>query len=98
MSDIINDGALDVLWGAEEIAAFIRRSKRDVYRLLDLRLLDANKVGNQWITTKSRLIRQFNEPRVEPARPPIAAPPEKKPNEKKKRRAKKRAAAKGAAR
>ena len=31
-----------------------------VYYLLQRGLLDANKVGDLWVTTKSRLRRQFN--------------------------------------
>lgn len=57
---------LGVLWGAQAIADFIERPVRDTYYLLQQNLIDADKVGDLWVTTKDRLRRQFNgERRVE---------------------------------
>jgi hypothetical protein len=51
---------LGVLWGAQAIADFIGRPVRDAYYLLQQGHIDADKCGDLWVTTKSRLRRQFD--------------------------------------
>jgi hypothetical protein len=57
--------ATDLLWGAQPIADFIGRELRDVYYLLQQKHLDADKCGDSWVTTKTRLRRQFNGERAD---------------------------------
>jgi hypothetical protein len=66
---------LGVLWGAQEIADFIERPVRDVYYLLQQGHLDADKCGDLWVSTRSRLRRQFEGG----APPKPAAPAASKP-------------------
>jgi hypothetical protein len=54
----------NLLWGAQAIADFIGRDVRDVYYLLQRGLLDADKCGDLWVSTRTRLHRQFNEGRA----------------------------------
>ncbi len=51
--------ANDILWGAQAIADEIGRDVRDTYYLLQQGHVDADKCGDLWVTTKSRLRRQF---------------------------------------
>jgi len=44
-----------VLWGAKAIADYIGRSPRQVYHLLETGKLPAQRLGQRWVTTKSRL-------------------------------------------
>ena len=50
---------LGVLWGAQAIADYIERDVRDTYYLLQQGHIDADKCGDLWVTTKTRLRRQF---------------------------------------
>jgi hypothetical protein len=63
---IHHDLAADKLRGVDAIAAFIGEHPATVYRWLQLGWLDAWKLGNLWVSTKSRLIRQFDEQRFVP--------------------------------
>ena len=49
----------DLLWGAEEIGAFIKRNARQTRYMLTTGKLPATKVGNFWVTTKRKLIAYF---------------------------------------
>ena len=49
----------EILWGAQAIADEIKRELRPTYYLLENRLLDADKVGAVWVSTRGRLRRQF---------------------------------------
>jgi hypothetical protein len=51
----IEDEAPDILWGAGEIAKFIRRSARQTFHLLEAGHLPARRVGNRWCASKKRL-------------------------------------------
>jgi hypothetical protein len=51
--------ANEILWGAEQIAAFIGVGTRRVFYLLANGALPATKTGATWTSTKSRLRRHF---------------------------------------
>ncbi|MDX0127373.1 DNA-binding protein [Sinorhizobium meliloti] len=52
---------LDLIWGAEEIAALIGRSTRATFHMLDNGELPAKKVGGRWVAERGKLIRFFME-------------------------------------
>jgi hypothetical protein len=43
------------LWGAQAIADFIERKRRDAYHLLENNLIPAKKVGSQWVAHRDTL-------------------------------------------
>jgi hypothetical protein len=51
---------LGLLWGARAIGNYIQRHPRDTYHLLQRGYIDADKVGDSWVTSKARLARQFS--------------------------------------
>lgn len=59
MSDVKEK--LDLIWGAEEIAALIGRSTRATFHMLDNGELPAKKVGGRWVAERGKLIRFFME-------------------------------------
>lgn len=54
-----NAEALDLLWGAEEIAKVIGRSGRATFDMLDKGQLPAKKVNGRWVIPRSKLIAFF---------------------------------------
>jgi hypothetical protein len=54
-----SESSLDILWGAEEIAAFIKRPVRPTFHLLEKGQLPARKVGKQWVASRSQLAAHF---------------------------------------
>ena len=60
MQDDIHDNfdrALDApVWGAKAIAVIINQTPRQVYRLLEKRLIDADRLGRKWRSTRRRLL------------------------------------------
>jgi hypothetical protein len=64
MSDDHNyDRELDApVWGADEIGAVIRRSRRQTYHLLENRLIDADRIGGTWRSTPRRLLQPGDRP------------------------------------
>jgi hypothetical protein len=54
-----SDLADNLLWGAQAIADYVGRELRPTFHLLQRGQLDADKVGAAWVTTKTRLNRQF---------------------------------------
>jgi len=56
-----NKGKLDLIWGGEEIAKMIGRSRRQTFHMLDSGELPAKKVGNRWVIERSKLIAFFME-------------------------------------
>jgi hypothetical protein len=44
------------IWGAVGIGKVINRTKRQTYHLLEQRLIDADKVGAQYCSTRRRLL------------------------------------------
>jgi hypothetical protein len=57
----IKDDLDKPIWGAESIAKEINRTKEQTYHLLDLGRLDADKIGNLWVSTPRRLRQQFQQ-------------------------------------
>jgi len=53
--------SMDLLWGAEEIAKFIGRSRRSVFDMLEKGVLPAKKVNGRWVVERSKLIAFFLE-------------------------------------
>jgi hypothetical protein len=56
-----SDLSADLLWGADEIAAYIGRPRRLVYYWLQKKIIPGTKCGETWTSTKSRLHRHFND-------------------------------------
>ncbi|GAJ96172.1 hypothetical protein [Rhizobium rhizogenes] len=55
------ENKLDLVWGGEEIANIIGRSRRITFHLLEKGQLPAKKVGGRWVAERSALIRFFME-------------------------------------
>jgi hypothetical protein len=76
----------DILRGAQAIGDFIgldeERERRRVYYLLQTGAIDATKEGTTWVSTKSRLRRQYNESRYQPPVKEPEAEPVKPPKRK----------------
>jgi hypothetical protein len=53
--------ALDLIWGAEDIAKLIGRSTRSTFHMLDNGELPARKVGGRWVAERRKLISFFLE-------------------------------------
>ena len=51
---------LDLIWGAKEIAAVIKRDERRTSYLLATKKLPAKKVGNLWVASREELRQFFN--------------------------------------
>ena len=52
-----DDTDLDTpLWGAEEMAPVIKRTKRETYHLIKNKQLDVTKKGALYVTTRRRLL------------------------------------------
>jgi hypothetical protein len=66
----------DLLEGAPAIAEFLGWQHRITYHRLQKGYLDADKVGPIWITTRSRLDKQFTTPKAHKEK--TAASPSKK--------------------
>jgi hypothetical protein len=45
------------VWGADAIGAAINRSRRQTFHLLENELIDADKIGGRWCSTRRRLLR-----------------------------------------
>ncbi|APO67242.1 hypothetical protein IE4872_CH01600 [Rhizobium gallicum] len=56
-----NASALELIWGAEEIAKIIGRSPRVTFHLLTTGELPAKKVGGRWVIERNKLIAFFME-------------------------------------
>lgn len=52
---------LQLVWGAEAIAAELGVSARRAYHLLEQREIPARKVGGRWVADKSRLRDFFHD-------------------------------------
>jgi hypothetical protein len=60
MQENLNPHSLDEpIWGAANIGREINRNERQVFWLLERKLIDATKVGNQWQSTGRRLRRSL---------------------------------------
>jgi hypothetical protein len=47
------------IWGCAAIAEIVERPTGQVFYMLNRGMIDATKVGKQWMTTKRRLLNQF---------------------------------------
>jgi hypothetical protein len=47
------------VWGAEPIGQIIGRDERQTFHLLENALIDATKVGRQWVSTPRRLLKSI---------------------------------------
>jgi hypothetical protein len=56
-----SDEELDVLWTAAEIGRFIRRKPSATNYLLARGLLDADKIGGVYVSTKTRIRKSLNK-------------------------------------
>jgi len=62
MQDESNANNLDILWGAEEIAQAINRTRRQAHHLLIRGAITAaKKVGGRWCADRNELRRQFSD-------------------------------------
>ena len=52
---------LDLIWGAEDIAATIGRSRRATFDMLEKGQLPAKKVNGRWVVERGKLIAFFLE-------------------------------------
>lgn len=52
---------LDLIWGAEEMAAAIGRTPAQVYHMLRSGTLPAKQVGERWVISRAKLIAFFME-------------------------------------
>lgn len=58
---VTNRQAIDLVWGAEGIAAVIGRTARQTFNLLDTGQLPAKKVGGRWVAERGKLLAFFLE-------------------------------------
>jgi hypothetical protein len=59
MSAAKQEDALDLVWGADEIARFINSSRRKTYHMLENRQIPARKTGGIWVASKRKLRAHF---------------------------------------
>jgi len=52
---------LDLIWGAEQIAKAIGRTRRSTFDMLEKGELPAKKVNGRWVVERSKLIAFFME-------------------------------------
>ena len=52
---------LDLVWGGDEIAKLIGRTRRVAFMLLEKGELPAKKVGGRWVADRSKLLQFFKE-------------------------------------
>lgn len=52
---------IELIWGAAEIARFIKRTNRQTYHMLNSGQLPAKKVGEHWVAEAGNLRRHFIE-------------------------------------
>lgn len=52
---------IDLLWGGEEIAKCIGRTRRATFDMLDKGQLPARKVNGRWVIERKKLIAFFTE-------------------------------------
>jgi hypothetical protein len=56
------NGTIDLIWGGENIAKIIGRTKRITFHLLETGQLPAKKVGGRWVAERNKLLNFFLEP------------------------------------
>ncbi len=53
--------SIDLIWGGENIAKLIGRTKRITFHLLETGQLPARKVGGRWVAERNKLLNFFLE-------------------------------------
>lgn len=56
-----NEGALELIWGADAIAKVIGRTTRATFDMLDGGHLPARKVNGRWVIERSILVSFFTD-------------------------------------
>lgn len=51
-----NSPQTDIVWEVKNIAAVIGQTERQTYHLLNAGLLPAKKIGDRWVSTRTKLI------------------------------------------
>jgi hypothetical protein len=69
-----SEKAMELIWGADEIAKAIGRSRRSTFHMLDSGQLPAKKVGGRWVAERGRLVNFFMEEATTGAQPGSTAP------------------------
>ncbi len=46
---------LDLIWGAQDIARFIGKTRQATYHMLEKGDLPGKKIGNQWVASRKAL-------------------------------------------
>jgi hypothetical protein len=57
----MDDDKLDLIWGAEAIAAFINRTPSQIYHMLSKGSIPGRRVGERWVVDRRDLIAFFRE-------------------------------------
>lgn len=55
-------GTIELIWGGDNIAKIIGRTKRITFHLLETGQLPAKKVGGRWVAERNKLLNFFLEP------------------------------------
>lgn len=53
--------SLDLLWGADSIAAFLGRTTRATFHMLEKGEIPARKCSGRWVASKRALVAYFEE-------------------------------------
>lgn len=61
MPEVFDPDNLDLIWGADAIAAAINKSRRQTFYLLEGGLIPAKKIGRQWCAQRSQLREHFSK-------------------------------------
>jgi hypothetical protein len=58
-SNVSDELANDIVWGADGIGKVINRNERQTFHLIDTRQLPAKKIGGRWCASRSGLRKFF---------------------------------------
>lgn len=47
---------IKLIWGADAIAKFIGRSRRQTYRMLEAGHIPAKQIGSRWVAERGKLV------------------------------------------
>ncbi|TKT69102.1 helix-turn-helix domain-containing protein [Aquamicrobium sp. LC103] len=56
-----DDTTLNLIWGAERIAAFINRSPQQTYHMLSKGLIPGRRIGERWVVDRRDLVAFFRQ-------------------------------------
>lgn len=57
----IDNSRIELIWGGDNIAKIIGRTKRITFHLLETGQLPAKKVGGRWVAERNKLLSFFLE-------------------------------------